>query len=120
RGGGPDPGLREHGGQRDPLGGQPGRRGRRGHAAAWDHRGRQRTMSEGSDAEDTTLLGIGTWTKQGPATLVLRKSAWARLVPGLRKKVIEAAWTVMGDVPSSESCLDLSGAVRGSAHNTAL
>src|SRR5699024_8895517 len=106
RGGGPDPGLREHGGQRDPLGGQPGRRGRRGHAAAWDHRGRQRTMSEGSDAEDPTLLGIGTWTKQGPATLVLRKSAWAVLVPGLRKQVIEAAWTVLGEEPAPEDFLD--------------
>src|SRR5699024_3093455 len=95
RGGGPDTRLREHRGQRGDLGGQRGRRGRRGHAAAWDRRGRPRTMSEGSDAVDTTLLGIGTWTKQGPATLVLRESAWVVLVPGLRRQVIEAAWTVL-------------------------
>src|SRR5699024_2542874 len=99
RGGGPDPRLREHRGQRGDLGGQRGRRGRRGHAAAWDRRGRPRTMSEGSDAVDTTLLGIGTWTKQGPATLVLRESAWVVLVPGLRRQVIEAAWTVLGSSP---------------------
>ena len=63
-------------------------------------------MSEGSDAVDTTLLGIGTWTKQGPATLVLRESAWVVLVPGLRRQVIEAAWTVLGEQPAPEDFLD--------------
>ncbi|WP_394215662.1 FHA domain-containing protein [Brachybacterium vulturis] len=63
-------------------------------------------MSGTSDGEDTTLLGAGTWTKQGPATLVLRENAWVVLVPGLRKQVIEAAWTVLGERPAPEDFLD--------------
>src|SRR5699024_10574505 len=46
------------------------------------------------------------WTKQGPATLVLRENSWAVLVPGLRKSVIEAAWTVLGEKPAPEEFLD--------------
>lgn len=38
-------------------------------------------MSEASDGDSTTLLGSGTWTKQGPATLVLREDAWVVLTP---------------------------------------
>lgn len=63
-------------------------------------------MSEGSEGEDATLLGTGTWTKQGPATLVVRENAWVVLVPGLRKPVIEAAWTVLGEKPAPEDFLD--------------
>ncbi|MDN5821589.1 MAG: hypothetical protein L0H39_08880, partial [Brachybacterium sp.] len=63
-------------------------------------------MSEEIDGEGTTLLGTGTWTKQGPATLVLRENAWVVLVPGLRRQVIEAAWTVLGEKPDPEDFLD--------------
>ncbi|ASK64989.1 hypothetical protein CFK39_03150 [Brachybacterium avium] len=63
-------------------------------------------MSEETEGEGTPLLGAGTWTKQGPATLVLRENAWVVLVPGLRKQVIEAAWTVLGEKPAPEEFLD--------------
>ena len=56
--------------------------------------------------ETTELLGTGTWIRQGPATLVLRENAWVVLVPGLRKQVTEAAWTVLGDKPAPEDFLD--------------
>ncbi|SLM99140.1 hypothetical protein FM106_17005 [Brachybacterium faecium] len=56
--------------------------------------------------EATELLGTGTWIRQGPATLVLRENAWVVLVPGLRKQVTEAAWTVLGDKPAPEDFLD--------------
>ena len=55
-------------------------------------------MSE--DAAKATLLGAGTWTRQGPATLVVRENAWIVLVPGLRKQVTEAAWEVLGRRPA--------------------
>ncbi|MFC7465889.1 FHA domain-containing protein [Brachybacterium sp. GCM10030252] len=61
-------------------------------------------MSE--EDEKTTLLGPGTWTQQGPATLVVREAGWVVLVPGLRKEVTEAAWTVLGENPAPEEFLD--------------
>lgn len=64
-------------------------------------------MSEEKAAEAASLLGVGTWTRQGPATLVLRESAWVVLIPGLRKQVTEAAWDVLGRKPAPEEFLDL-------------
>ncbi|GAA1490012.1 FHA domain-containing protein [Brachybacterium sacelli] len=64
-------------------------------------------MSEETEAVGPApLLGFGTWTQQGPATLVVREAGWAVLVPGTRKEVIEAAWTVLGKVPAAEDLLD--------------
>ena len=34
-------------------------------------------MSE--ETAEPTLLGLGTWTRQGPATLVVRENAWMML-----------------------------------------
>jgi hypothetical protein len=56
--------------------------------------------------ENTTLLPPGTWVQQGPATLVVREAGWAVMVPGLKKHVIEAAWTVLGKAPQAEDFLD--------------
>lgn len=64
-------------------------------------------MSETTSDSAATLLGPGTWTKQGPATLVLRENSWVVLVPGLRKQVTEAAWEVLGKKPAPEDFLDL-------------
>ncbi|WP_422115151.1 hypothetical protein [Brachybacterium sp. UNK5269] len=63
-------------------------------------------MNEATDAGSGPLLGLGTWTRQGPATLVLREGAWVVLVPGLRKHVTEAAWEVLGRRPAPEEFLD--------------
>ncbi|GAA1486523.1 FHA domain-containing protein [Brachybacterium fresconis] len=64
-------------------------------------------MTEETEATaPAPLLGLGTWTQQGPATLVVREAGWAVLVPGTRKEVIEAAWTVLGDAPAAEVLLD--------------
>lgn len=59
-------------------------------------------MSEG---ENPVLLGAGTWVQPGPATLVVRAAGWIVLVPGTRKEVVEAAWTVLGDKPDPETLL---------------
>ena len=64
-------------------------------------------MSENNPGAAATLLGPGTWTRQGPATLVLRENSWVVLVPGLRKQVTEAAWEVLGTKPAPEEFLDL-------------
>ena len=56
--------------------------------------------------ETSRLLGRGTWIQPGPATLVIREAGWALLVPGLKKEVIEAAWTTLGDEPTTDSFLD--------------
>ena len=61
-------------------------------------------MSE--EMAEPTLLGLGTWTRQGPATLVVRENAWMVLVPGLRKQVTEAAWDVLGGGPAAEELLE--------------
>lgn len=53
-----------------------------------------------------TLLGPGTWIQPGPATIVVRPGGWVVLVPGMRKEVIEAAWTLLGDDVPAESFLD--------------
>ncbi|APX32511.1 hypothetical protein BH708_06995 [Brachybacterium sp. P6-10-X1] len=64
-------------------------------------------MTEETEATaPAPLLGLGTWTQQGPATLVVREAGWAVLVPGTRKEVIEAAWTVLGDAPPAADLLD--------------
>ncbi|AXK45597.1 FHA domain-containing protein [Brachybacterium saurashtrense] len=63
-------------------------------------------MTEEQAPDAAPLLGPGVWTRQGPATLVLRAGAWAVLVPGLRKQVIEAAWTVLGERPAPEEFVD--------------
>ncbi|MGP9539773.1 FHA domain-containing protein [Brachybacterium sp. AOP43-C2-M15] len=63
-------------------------------------------MSEAEGTGPESLLGTGTWIKQGPATLVLRENAWVVLVPGLRKQVTEAAWEVLGQEPAPEEFLD--------------
>ncbi|MEE1616817.1 FHA domain-containing protein [Brachybacterium sp. J153] len=64
-------------------------------------------MSEEAAASGPApLLGIGTFTQQGPATLVVREAGWVVLVPGLRKEVAEAAWTILGEGPTGEEFLD--------------
>lgn len=52
------------------------------------------------------LLGPGTWTRQGPATLVVRETGWVVLVPGTRKEVIESAWMLLGQSTLAETFLD--------------
>ncbi|MGP5077563.1 FHA domain-containing protein [Brachybacterium alimentarium] len=52
------------------------------------------------------LLGPGTWTRQGPATLVVRETGWVVLVPGTRKEVIESAWMLLGQRTLAETFLD--------------
>lgn len=63
-------------------------------------------MSEENGAASQDLLGIGTWVRPGPATLVVRENAWVVLVPGLRKQVTEAAWEVLGRSPAPEEFLE--------------
>ena len=63
-------------------------------------------MTEDTTSGTDALLGLGTWPRQGPATLVLRENAWAVLIPGTRKPLIEAVWTVLGDAPPAEEFLD--------------
>ena len=70
-------------------------------------------MSE--ETAEPTLLGLGTWTRQGPATLVVRENAWMVLVPGLRKQVTEAAWDVLGGSPAAEE-LDRKSTRLNSSH----
>lgn len=60
----------------------------------------------GDTASAASLLGLGTWTRQGPATLVVREDRWVVLVPGLRKQVTEAAWEVLGRRPAAEEFVD--------------
>ena len=57
-------------------------------------------------SDSSELLGPGTWVQHGPATLVIRDAGWVVLVPGTRKEVIEAAWTVLGTSPSGQEFLD--------------
>lgn len=57
-------------------------------------------------SEPAALLGRGTWIHPGPATLVVRESGWAVMVPGLKKQVIEGAWIALGDDPTAEDFLD--------------
>ncbi|MGO2995959.1 MAG: hypothetical protein ACTIII_14080, partial [Brachybacterium alimentarium] len=52
------------------------------------------------------LLGPGTWTRPGPATLVVRETGWVVLVPGTRKEVIESAWMLLGQSTLAETFLD--------------
>src|SRR5699024_1036646 len=101
-GGGPIAGHRGHRGLRPRRAGPL--RDRRGHPAATDRRGRT-AVNEATDAGSGPLLGLGTWTRQGPATPVLREGAWVVLVPGLRKQVTEAAWEVLGRRPAPEEFL---------------
>lgn len=64
-------------------------------------------MSEDSqESTEPQLLSRGTWTRQGPATLVTRGDAWVVLVPGLRKQVTEATWNLLGGEISAESFLE--------------
>ncbi|WP_114856407.1 FHA domain-containing protein [Brachybacterium sp. YJGR34] len=63
-------------------------------------------MSAEEDGGTPELLGPGTWTKQGPATLVMREGAWIVLVPGLRKQVVEAAWELLGRKVAPEQLTD--------------
>ena len=62
--------------------------------------------TEDTASAAASLLGLGTWTRQGPATLVVREDRWAVLVPGLRKQVTEAAWEVLGRRPEAEEFVD--------------
>src|SRR5699024_3314827 len=119
RGGGPAAGRGEHGRRCDHPCRGSGVRDRRGHPPARSPGGWRRSMSAEKDdgaekSEETTeLLGTGTWIRQGPATLVLRENAWVVLVPGLRKQVTEAAWTVLRDRPAPGDVLGrLGGAGR--------
>src|SRR5690625_5721737 len=57
-------------------------------------------------SDSSELLGPGTWVQHGPATLVIRDAGWVVLIPGTRKEVIEAAWTVLGTSPSGQEFLD--------------
>lgn len=54
------------------------------------------------ESEQTTLLSEGFWLQPGPATAVVRDAGWIILVPGIRKEVLEAAWTVLGDPPAAD------------------
>ncbi|MGO1285274.1 MAG: FHA domain-containing protein, partial [Brachybacterium sp.] len=63
-------------------------------------------MSTESGAAPQNLLGVGTWVRPGPATLVVRENAWVVLVPGMRKQVTEAAWEVLGRNSAPEEFLD--------------
>ena len=63
-------------------------------------------MSEEKGITPEDLLGVGTWVRQGPATLVVRENGWVVLVPGMRKQVTEAAWEVLGRKPAPEEFLD--------------
>lgn len=63
-------------------------------------------MSTENGAAPQNLLGVGTWVRPGPATLVVRENAWVVLVPGMRKQVTEAAWEVLGRNPAPEEFLD--------------
>ena len=62
--------------------------------------------SEDTASAAASLLGLGTWTRQGPATLVVREDRWVVLVPGLRKQVTEAAWEVLGRRPEAEEFVE--------------
>ena len=62
--------------------------------------------TEDTASAAASLLGLGTWTRQGPATLAVREDRWAVLVPGLRKQVTEAAWEVLGRRPEAEEFVD--------------
>lgn len=62
--------------------------------------------TEDTASAAASLLGLGTWTRQGPATLVVREDRWVVLVPGLRKQVTEAAWEVLGRRPEAEEFVD--------------
>ncbi len=62
--------------------------------------------TEDTASAAASLLGLGTWTRQGPATLVVREGRWVVLVPGLRKQVTEAAWEVLGRRPEAEEFVD--------------
>lgn len=57
-------------------------------------------------SEAAQLLSSGTWIQPGPATLVVREAGWVLLVPGSKKEVVEAAWTVLGDGPTADDFLD--------------
>lgn len=54
---------------------------------------------------EVNLLSAGTWFQPGPATLIVRTSGWIVLVPGARKELIEAAWTVLADPPAPRSLI---------------
>ncbi len=57
-------------------------------------------------SEAAQLLNRGTWIQPGPATLVVRDAGWVLLVPGMKKEVVEAAWTVLGDGPTADDFPD--------------
>ncbi|MCW1806606.1 hypothetical protein, partial [Brachybacterium squillarum] len=59
--------------------------------------GGEGAASTGTGDGPAPLLGAGIWVQNGPATLVVRERGWIVLVPGTRKEVIEAAWSVLGE-----------------------
>lgn len=59
--------------------------------------GGEGAASTGTGGGPAPLLGAGIWVQNGPATLIVRERGWIVLVPGTRKEVIEAAWSVLGE-----------------------
>lgn len=55
---------------------------------------------------DAPLLPPGTWYQPGPATLVRRGAGFVVLVPGVAKRLIDAAWTVLAEAPDPDGFLD--------------
>ncbi len=53
------------------------------------------------------LLPAGTVYQPGPATLVRRGEGFVILVPGVAKRLIDAAWSALARTPSGEDFLDV-------------
>lgn len=54
---------------------------------------------------DAVLLSVGTSYNPGPATLVRRGDGFIVLVPGVAKRLIDAAWSVLADAPEADEVL---------------
>ncbi|PWH05036.1 hypothetical protein DEO23_15520 [Brachybacterium endophyticum] len=57
-------------------------------------------------SETPSLLGRGAWFNPGPATFVQRRAGWMLLVPGVKRSLVESAWSVLGDPPDAEAVLE--------------